>query len=114
MFKCVALSSFLALLLGLTACSSYGVIENVAYKDSLPHEDTYSLSSFRNQFNQSNTGSSIILAFSGGGTRAAALSYGVMKELRDTGIPVEGNEVSLLKDVDAISAVSGGSFTAAY
>ena len=114
MFKCVALSSFLALFLGLTACSSYGVIENVAYKDSLPHEDTYSLSSFRNQFNQSNTGSSIILAFSGGGTRAAALSYGVMKELRDTGIPVEGNEVSLLKDVDAISAVSGGSFTAAY
>ena len=26
----------------------------------------------------------IILSFSGGGTRAAALSYGVMQELRDT------------------------------
>ena len=31
-----------------------------------------------------------IRAFSGGGTRAAALSYGVMQELRDTLIEVDG------------------------
>jgi NTE family protein len=57
----------------------------------------------------------IILAFSGGGTRAAALSYGVMQELRDTRFSDDqGKERTLLSDVDFISSVSGGSFTAAY
>ncbi len=56
----------------------------------------------------------ILLAFSGGGTRAAALSYGVMQELRDTLIDNEGVEIRLLDEVDSISSVSGGSFTAAY
>jgi len=56
----------------------------------------------------------IILAFSGGGTRAAALSYGVMEKLRETTIEWEGKRKSLLDEVDVISSVSGGSFTAAY
>ena len=57
----------------------------------------------------------VILAFSGGGTRASALSYGVMQELRDTlYVSSDGNKQALLDDVDYISAVSGGSFTAAY
>ena len=56
----------------------------------------------------------VCLAFSGGGTRAAALAYGVMEELRQTRIRVEGEEKSLLDEVDVISSVSGGSFTAAY
>lgn len=56
----------------------------------------------------------IILAFSGGGTRAAALSYGVLQELRDTRIDTTVAPVRLLDEVDLISAVSGGSFTAAY
>lgn len=56
----------------------------------------------------------LLLAFSGGGTRAAALSYGVMKELRDTLVPDEGGANRLLDEVDTISSVSGGSFTAAY
>ena len=56
----------------------------------------------------------ILLAFSGGGTRAAALSYGVMQELRDTYITSGGEELRLLDEVDTISSVSGGSFTAAY
>jgi NTE family protein len=55
-----------------------------------------------------------ILAFSGGGTRAAALSYGVLEALRDTRIQLNGKERSLLDEVDVISAISGGSFTAAY
>lgn len=54
------------------------------------------------------------LAFSGGGTRAAALSYGVLKELRDTIVPIDGRSVRLLDEVDTITSVSGGSFTAAY
>jgi len=56
----------------------------------------------------------ILLAFSGGGTRAAALSYGVMQELRDTSIAGNGKRIRLLDEIDAISSVSGGSFTAAY
>ena len=56
----------------------------------------------------------VILAFSGGGTRAAAFSYGVLEELRATQVTLDGQRRSLLDEVDAISAVSGGSFTAAY
>jgi NTE family protein len=55
-----------------------------------------------------------MLAFSGGGTRAAALSYGVLKELRDTPVVTEGQTKRLLDEVHTISSVSGGSFTAAY
>lgn len=48
---------------------------------------------------------SLILTFSGGGTRAASLSYGVLKELK---------RQNLLDEIDIISSVSGGSFTSAY
>ena len=54
------------------------------------------------------------LSFSGGGTRAAALSYGVLEELRATEFTLGGNTRSLLDEVDTISSVSGGSFTSAY
>ena len=54
------------------------------------------------------------VAFSGGGTRAAAFAYGVMEELRDTQIVSGGEIKSLLDEVDGISGVSGGSFPAAY
>jgi NTE family protein len=54
------------------------------------------------------------LAFSGGGTRAAAFAYGVMEELRDTQVVVDGEKVSLLSEVDTISGVSGGTFPASY
>ena len=56
----------------------------------------------------------IVLTFSGGGTRAAAFSYGVMKGLRETMVTHKGAQISLLDEVDLISSVSGGSFTAAY
>jgi NTE family protein len=56
----------------------------------------------------------ICLAFSGGGTRAAALSYGVLKKLAEATIQWEGKKKKLLEEVDCISSVSGGSFTAAY
>jgi NTE family protein len=56
----------------------------------------------------------LLLAFSGGGTRAAALSYGVLQELRDTVVEIDGTPVRLLDEVDIITSVSGGSFTAAY
>jgi NTE family protein len=56
----------------------------------------------------------LVLLFSGGGSRASALSYGVLRELKETNINVDGRPGRLLDQVDAISAVSGGAFTAAY
>ncbi len=56
----------------------------------------------------------VILSFSGGGTRAAALSYGILRSLRNTEIVWNGRRKRLLDEVDIISSVSGGSFTAAY
>jgi NTE family protein len=56
----------------------------------------------------------VYLAFSGGGTRAAAFAYGVLEELHDTPISVDGEPKTLLDEVDTISGVSGGSFPAAY
>jgi NTE family protein len=55
----------------------------------------------------------VVLAFSGGGTRAAAFSYGVLEELRNTKYQVDGRDRSLLQELDVISSVSGGSVTAA-
>lgn len=54
------------------------------------------------------------LTFSGGGTRAAALSYGVLEKLKSTEVTVYGKKHRLLDEVDGISSVSGGSFTAGY
>jgi NTE family protein len=52
------------------------------------------------------------LSFSGGGTRAAAFSFGVLKEMERT--PAHGAGGSMLDRIDFISGVSGGSVTAAY
>jgi NTE family protein len=60
-----------------------------------------------------NTSSLLVcLSFSGGGTRAAAFSLGVLEALEAT--KIQGGTKRLIDEVDAISAVSGGSFTAAY
>lgn len=56
----------------------------------------------------------LMLAFSGGGTRAAALSYGILKELARTPVSLWEAQPRILDEVDIISSVSGGSFAAAY
>lgn len=56
----------------------------------------------------------LIMTFSGGGTRSAALSYGVLQQLRDTPVAINGRTRRLLDEIDLISSVSGGSFTSAY
>src|SRR5210317_1626672 len=53
-----------------------------------------------------------VLSFSGGGTRAAAFSYGVLEELRRTEVNISGHRRRLIDEVDVITGVSGGSFTA--
>lgn len=55
------------------------------------------------------------LALSGGGTRAAALAHGVMERLEEISVPgPDGYPTNLLREVDYISSVSGGSFSAAF
>lgn len=101
--------SFFGLVLILTGCAHY--------KDN-SRFDTYVDNSgyrFENIPGGGNSDSlSVILVFSGGGTRAAALSYGVLEKLKSAPIRWEGKEKRLIDEVDVISSVSGGSFTSAY
>ena len=97
-------------LLGLTACTAHYPLNKAISSSQLV--DQYSIK------RKADTGRSedllLILTFSGGGTRAAAFSYGVLETLADTTIAINGKQGRLLDEVDAISSVSGGSFTAAY
>ena len=52
------------------------------------------------------------LAFSGGGTRAAAFSFGVLEEMEK--IPIRGAAGPMIDRLEFISGVSGGSVIAAY
>ncbi|SFL64480.1 Patatin-like phospholipase [Bradyrhizobium sp. NFR13] len=52
------------------------------------------------------------LSFSGGGTRAAAFSFGVLQEMEH--IPMPRSSDKMVDRIDYISGVSGGSVTAAY
>ena len=56
----------------------------------------------------------IVLMFSGGGTRAAALGYGVLEQLHKQQITIDGKKQSLMSNVDVVVGVSGGSVLAAY
>jgi NTE family protein len=56
----------------------------------------------------------IALAFSGGGSRAAAFSYGVLLGIDRTQAASVGRNIRLLDSVHYVSGVSGGAITAAY
>ncbi|MCK5647671.1 MAG: patatin-like phospholipase family protein [Gammaproteobacteria bacterium] len=100
----------IALLLNvLSGCASYSRVNNVGIEEE-NKSDSYS----QREHIKKNDDLKIFMSFSGGGTRAAAFSYGVLETLRDTRIFKNKNNISLLSEVDIISSVSGGSFTAAY
>ena len=105
------LTGIVVLLFMLTGCANYGSPRNLPAPDSSVDEK-YSLHQWASAHNDKDV--RLILTFSGGGTRAAALSYGVLQELRDTTVNLDGNESRLLDEIDYISSVSGGSFTSAY
>jgi NTE family protein len=56
----------------------------------------------------------VALSFSGGGTRAAAFSYGVLQGFDETRVQTAASTISLLDHIDFVSGVSGGSVLAAY
>ena len=95
----------------LSGCASYGVIDNAPLTESTS-TDSYSIVNHSEKRGSGDIG--LTLAFSGGGTRAAALAYGVLEELRDTTVMIDGQPRRLIDEIDEISSVSGGSFTSAY
>ena len=107
-FKCLALS-YLAIVLA--GCASAGKITNTPISEPLPTHRQQITSGMNGQRSDD---AFFYIGMSGGGTRAAAFSYGVLQELRDTTYQNHGQEHRLLDEIDYISSVSGGSFTAAY
>lgn len=110
--KAPILNLFAGLLtiLFLTACTAHYMVNT-----QIPNVQAVDRYYLRNQTgSQKSDELLLILTFSGGGTRAAALSYGVLKALAETQVVVGGRQHRLLDEVDVISSVSGGSFTSAY
>jgi len=95
----------------LSACASYGTISNQPITGVEPSA-RYAINHAVNSGRSNEV--TLVLAFSGGGTRAAALAYGVLQAMRDTTVNLDGQSQRLLDEIDVISSVSGGSFTAAY
>jgi hypothetical protein len=56
----------------------------------------------------------VLMTFSGGGTRAAALAVGALRALAETEVGPANDQVPLASQIDVISSVSGGSVTSAY
>ncbi len=97
---------YLCLVLVISACANFSAIDK-PISQVTPH--------FAEQVAGGRSADLLVLvAFSGGGTRAAAFAYGVLKTLADTEVMVEKDRRSLLHEVDVIPSVSCGSFTSAY
>lgn len=92
----------------ITGCASRPVNPRI---DRVDNEQPYSLErKDQDDFQAKNL---VILAFSGGGTRAAAFSYGVLEALKRTeAVRADGKIGRLIDQIDVITGVSGGSFTA--
>ncbi|MCE2970756.1 MAG: patatin-like phospholipase family protein [Burkholderiales bacterium] len=100
--------AFAAVALALAGCATRPVNPPI---DRVDPDSGYRLSTRQAHFKTPET--LVILAFSGGGTRAAAFSYGVLEFLRNTEVVLaNGAQVRLLDAVGIITGVSGGSFTA--
>lgn len=97
----------------LSGCASYGVVVNEPAERQSTPEKRYTMKAVVRGTERSDD-ISFMISFSGGGTRAAALAYGVLLELRETQTTHGGDARALLDEVDLISSVSGGSFTSAY
>jgi NTE family protein len=97
-----------AALLGLAGCASRPVNPPITQIDPTA---SYTFQTRQKHFKSQDT--LVVLAFSGGGTRAAAFSYGVLEFLRRTEVvAANGARLRLIDAVDMITGVSGGSFTA--
>ena len=99
-----------ALLALLSACS----LVNYRPVATISKVDTTQGYRLEQSIAQQNDDVFVVLLFSGGGTRAAALGYGVLEELAKQPVYIEGQEKPLLDSVDLVYGVSGGSVLATY
>ena len=110
----------LAMVIALAGCASLSVTDTVPLKASQlnpPGSDSISVDGYRlsELTGHNDTPDMLILvAFSGGGKRSAAFAYGALKGMREVMIDTRNGPRPLLDELDGISGVSGGSFTAAY
>lgn len=101
-----AVSIFISMLLG--GCSLAEPV-NVALTRYQRNDEPH-------RFTASNIGGRpvILVAISGGGSRATALGLSILKALRGYGYDLNGQQYRLVDDIRAVSSVSGGSVIAAY
>jgi NTE family protein len=103
--------TFIIISIVLGGCSAHYPVNEPL--ENIDRTEGYRSTTFKAVTDSSDT-LTVSLAFSGGGTRAAAFSYGVLEALREADIHWEGQNRRIIDEVDIISSVSGGSFTAAY
>ncbi len=99
------------ILLALAACSNPVKTPELA---EISQEKGYRPNVLDQQAPKGLDDTAVIVTFSGGGTRAAALADGVLRGLARVRIPAGGQQVRLVDQIDVISSVSGGSVTSAY
>jgi NTE family protein len=100
-----------ALAVLLAGCASLGVSDPINQPITGKAEDA-----FASTRSDPTAGDDVLvgLAFSGGGTRAAAFAHGVLSEVNETTVRTRTGTHSLLDSVGFVSGVSGGAVTAAY
>ena len=106
-------SNFSLLSVALLSACSLVKYQPVAGIDTVDLKRGYRFETSRLQRNDEDD-TLVVLMFSGGGTRAAALGYGVLEQLHKQQITIGGKKQSLMSNVDVVVGVSGGSVLAAY
>ncbi|MEM1317140.1 MAG: patatin-like phospholipase family protein [Pseudomonadota bacterium] len=101
----------LAAAFGVSACTTTNAPLNV-FEPSLASESNLAVDSPDDAPSEVVGSNYVGLAFSGGGTRAAAFAYGMMQQMHATALPGEQRPVT--SDIRFLSGVSGGSVFAAY
>lgn len=107
-FKSSLLACSIALL---TACNSitYHPIKTI---EQIDPQKGYRLENAMQQALQKEN--LVIMTFSGGGSRAASLGYGVLEQFQNVSVRPTENGSTLLQNIDIVYGVSGGSVLAAY
>ncbi len=102
----------LTALMALTACSTVHYPVNAKLKAADAPAVPYNSDSFFRQ--PGDEALLITLSFSGGGSRAAALAFGVIEELARHEVTWQGQRKRLIDEVDVVYGVSGGSIIATF
>ncbi|MDO5687261.1 MAG: patatin-like phospholipase family protein [Neisseria sp.] len=107
------LLGLIASTLYLTACGSV-LFQPIRTIDAVDPQHGYRLENAVQKRQQESDEMLMVMAFSGGGTRAAALGYGVLETMSQQTVYVNQRQTPLTEEVDLAFGISGGSVLAAY